>query len=159
MTVRTLLASLSDMVDFISRIILVLAVTTFVLVIFIAVLGRYVFHVSIYASSEIARIAFIWSCFLGASVATKRKAHILLTFLVERMSERTRKVIGNIMVILSILFCIAVGTIGIGLANASFDSYLPIMGISEFWLFLAFPVSFYFMSLHLVAQLFSRESN
>ena len=159
MTVRTLLASLSHGLDFFSRILLTLAVATFVLVIFIAVLGRYVFYISIYASSEIARIAFVWSCFLGASVATKRKAHISLTFLLDRMSDRTRIVICNFMMVLSILFCITLGTIGVRLANASFDSYFPILGISEFWLFLAFPVSFYFMSVHLSAQLFLRESN
>lgn len=59
-----------------------------VLVTFTQVLFRYIFHLSLAWSEELARYLFLWLAALAAAYAFKTKSHFALRFLVDRFGKR-----------------------------------------------------------------------
>lgn len=68
---------------------LLVAVT--VAIIFVQVVFRYGLDSSLSWSEEAARYAFIWTIFLGVSVAARRGQHIVVEVLVEALAPRARR--------------------------------------------------------------------
>ncbi len=62
---------------------------------FIQVLFRYIFHLSLAWSEELARYLFLWLATLAAAYAFKTKSHFALRFLVDRFGKRLQKTIGT----------------------------------------------------------------
>jgi TRAP-type C4-dicarboxylate transport system permease small subunit len=59
-----------------------------VLVTFIQVLFRYIFHLSLAWSEELSRYLFLWLAALASAYAFKTKSHFALRFLVDRFGEK-----------------------------------------------------------------------
>jgi TRAP-type C4-dicarboxylate transport system permease small subunit len=55
---------------------------------FIQVLFRYLFHLSLAWSEELARYLFLWLGALASAYAFKTKSHFAIRFLVDRLGER-----------------------------------------------------------------------
>ena len=70
---------------------LITLVGTMSLLIFIQVIFRYVLNHSIYWSEEVGRYLLIWITFLGASVGFRRKAHVGIDFLYQKVSEPIKR--------------------------------------------------------------------
>ena len=70
----------------------IIFIAVMVVLVFVNAVMRYVFHISIVASEEIARYLFIWVCFLGAAVAYHRKEHIVITVVTDHLGPRTKRV-------------------------------------------------------------------
>ncbi len=62
---------------------------------FIQVLFRYIFHLSLAWSEELARYLFVWLAALASAYAFKTKSHFALRFLVNRFGENLQKMIGT----------------------------------------------------------------
>lgn len=69
------------------------------------VVSRYILHASIAASEEIATLLFVLVSLLGAAVAVKRKAHLGLTVLTERMSPRLYRRVTIFGYACGVIFC------------------------------------------------------
>jgi TRAP-type C4-dicarboxylate transport system permease small subunit len=67
-----------------------------VLVTFAQVLFRYIFHLSLAWSEELARYLFLWLAALAAAYAFKTKSHFALRFLVDRFGKRLQSFFGTI---------------------------------------------------------------
>ena len=72
------------------ELVLSLVLVAIVGVTFIQVLFRYIFHLSLAWSEELARYMFLWLAALASAYAFKTKSHIALTFLVDRLGGRIR---------------------------------------------------------------------
>jgi TRAP-type C4-dicarboxylate transport system permease small subunit len=59
------LRQVSDSTDRVTRLIAVPVGVATVLIVFFEVLMRYVFRAPLVTSVEVARLGFVWSCFLG----------------------------------------------------------------------------------------------
>jgi TRAP-type C4-dicarboxylate transport system permease small subunit len=77
-----------------------LILVSIVAVTFIQVLFRYIFHLSLAWSEELARYLFLWLAALASAYAFKTKSHIALTFLVDRLGGRIRGWADTIVVII-----------------------------------------------------------
>ena len=75
-----------------------------VLVTFTQVLFRYIFHLSLAWSEELARYLFLWLAALSAAYAFKTKSHFALTFLVDRLGKKLQNMIGTLVVFAVSLF-------------------------------------------------------
>ena len=64
-----------------------------VLLVFINVVGRYVFKMGIVESEEIARILFVWLTYLGAVLCFKTNSHVLVDILINFLHGVTRKIV------------------------------------------------------------------
>lgn len=58
---------------------------------FIQVLFRYIFHLSLAWSEELARYLFLWLAALASAYAFKTKSHFALRFLVDRFGKNLQK--------------------------------------------------------------------
>ena len=64
-----------------------------VLLVFVNVVGRYLFHMGIVESEEIARILFVWLTYLGAVLCFKTNSHVLVDILITFLHGVTRKIV------------------------------------------------------------------
>ncbi len=67
-----------------------LAVLAEVVILFVGIVARGVFHRPIIWSDELASILFLWLAMLGASIAVQRGTHMRLTFFTASMSPRAQ---------------------------------------------------------------------
>ena len=77
-----------------------------VLITFIQVLFRYIFHLSLAWSEELAKYLFLWLAALSAAYAFKTGSHFALRFLVDRMGKKLRGFVQNLVVVLVSLFLV-----------------------------------------------------
>ena len=73
--------------------VLCILLVAIVVLIFAQVVTRYLLHVSLSWSEELARYLLMWLAMLSAAYGFKIKAHFALVFLVNRFPEGTRRVI------------------------------------------------------------------
>lgn len=71
---------------------------------FLQVLFRYVMHVSLDWSEEIARFLFMWLACLGAAYAFKTRSHFALTFVVDRFPSGTRRFLKHLVALVVAAF-------------------------------------------------------
>lgn len=64
-----------------------------VLLIFVNVVGRYVFNYTFVSFEEIARILFVWCTYLGSAVAIRDGTHIRVDVIINILTPRVRKVV------------------------------------------------------------------
>lgn len=64
-----------------------------VLLIFINVIGRYVFNFTFVSFEEIARILFVWGTYLGSAIAIKESSHIRVDIVINMLPPTARKVV------------------------------------------------------------------
>jgi len=75
-----------------------------VAVTFIQVLFRYIFHLSLAWSEELARYLFLWLAALASAYAFKTRSHFALRFLVNRFGMRIQNTIGTLVTFIVVLF-------------------------------------------------------
>ena len=80
--------------------------TYFILIVVLEVTLRYGFNRSTIIGEETARHAFIWLSWVAASLAVRKRIHIKITYLENKVSQRTQYVLNFIYNGLFILFCI-----------------------------------------------------
>lgn len=149
----SLLSQMSEWTDRLVRMLLVPFAVFTILIVFFEVLMRYVFKAPIITSIELARLGFVWSCFLGATVCFKRGKHIQFVFLTERFGPRGRRITQRTVDLLSLGFFFFLLVKGMGMAQAVEATYFPALGWSQLWLYLPLPVNALFMLIHAIAQL------
>ena len=70
---------------------LVVFLSAMTLAVFLEILFRYVFHFPLFWTEEFARYCLVWSSLLGATIAFKRGEHIAVTFFMDRLPTRSRR--------------------------------------------------------------------
>ncbi|PPA68482.1 TRAP transporter small permease [Jeotgalibacillus proteolyticus] len=84
-----------------------------VLIVFLNVIGRFIFNFSFSWSEEAARYLMIWATFIAASLGVKKGAHITLDILTIYLPEKMNRIVRAISYILSMVYCILILFIGI----------------------------------------------
>ncbi len=77
-----------------------------VVVTFTQVLFRYVFHLSLAWSEELARYLFLWLASLTAAYAFKTRSHFALRFLVNALNKKFQKIVQTLVVFIISAFLI-----------------------------------------------------
>ena len=147
------LSRMSDWTDRLARFVLVPIGIGFIAVVFLGVLTRYVLKIPIITSVELARIGFVWSAFLGASICWKSEKHTQFVFLMDRLRGRPRAAMKVLIAALSAGFFALVTVKGVQMVEAVADTYFPALGWSQIWLYLPVPLCCGIMLVHTVAFL------
>lgn len=121
--------------------------TTIVITIAMEVLRRFVFSYSSIWGEEVARYAFIYLAWVGASAAVKERAHIRIDVLLHYLPNRGKAAIylfGDICTLIVALFALywSLHPIDISL---KFGSVTHGLGISQAWFLAAVPLGFSLM--------------
>lgn len=77
-----------------------------VIIVFIQVIMRYLFHNSLSWSEEVARYLFLWLSWIGASYAVRERAHFRVEIFANLMKGRVRQYYDILIFIAWFIFCI-----------------------------------------------------
>jgi TRAP-type C4-dicarboxylate transport system permease small subunit len=142
------LLRLSERVDDATRLLAVPIGIATVLIVFFEVLMRYVFRAPLITSMELARLGFVWSCFLGAALGVKRGSHIRFVFFLEKCGRIGSALLRLGVSLLSIAFFGLMVVQGVEMTQRVYDTFFPALGFSQLWLYLPLPVSGAIMLVH-----------
>ena len=105
-------------------------------------------------TEELARYAFVWMVFLGASIGVKKHTHFSLTFIIDKFPAFLKK---SIIIFMTSLIFVGVIVMLIQCTRyalfTGLTSSAPHLGISMAFVFSAIPVSALLMLLYLVIDI------
>lgn len=129
--------SLLKKLDKIENYILMITMPLMLFFIFMATVFRYFELASLTWAEEASRYLMIWLAFAGISLGFKKNAHLGLSFVVDRFSEKNQKVIYFIRALLIILFGVMVCYNTFLLINTQIKNpqISPAMGIPIWWVY------------------------
>src|SRR3989442_684151 len=104
--VKKAAAKLDSLLGGFTEIVVALLVATETLILFAGVMARYVFHLPLVWSDELASILFLWLAMLGAVVAFRRGEHMRMTALVGMCSPPRRAFLDTVAVVAAFVFVI-----------------------------------------------------
>ncbi len=114
----------------------------------LSVFCRYVLQTPLSWTEEVVLLCMVWVCFLGASMATKHKEHIVIDIVLSLVPRRLAKT----MEILSLSVVTAVLALllwqGILLVEVTQDVATTALGIPTMYMYAAVPVSALLMLIH-----------
>ncbi len=135
---------------------LIISLTSMVLLVFGQTATRFTTGNTPYWTQEIAQFIQVFFVYLGASYAVKKKAHMRITFLINKFPLKIQKLLEINSIILFIVFCVALvwfGTI-ICVNICQFHQVSAAMRIPMFIPYLAVPLGGGIMIIRLVQNIF-----
>jgi len=121
--------------------------------VFLQVLIRFVFKYPLPWTEEIARIAFVYCIFVGATIAVRENSHLSVDFLLVILPKRVARAAVFLGMVLVGVFLISVTWQGVVLVLATGVQMSPVMQVPFKYLYLILPVSGALMLLYLVANM------
>ena len=146
---------LSDGLDYSMRGLTILTTGAFTIIVFVSVLTRYVFSYPILWSQEVSKLLFIWSAFLAATIAFKKKSHIRFEFLNQVLGPKGTALTDTILYASSLLLFAVLFFQGIKFARIVWPTILPVLTFSQGWLYVSVIVTsvvFWIHSLRLLIE-------
>lgn len=104
------------------------------------VFTRYVLANSLTWTHELDILLMIWAVWLGAAIGIHRKAHLRISILSDRLSERTQKILTVVIDLLTLTFLIVVGWKGIAVIESVEGTVLTSMDLPRGFVVSAAPV-------------------
>jgi TRAP-type C4-dicarboxylate transport system permease small subunit len=97
---------------------------------------------------ELARVGFVWSCLLGATIAYKRNMHISFSVITSAIPKKAALFLTLIIDIITLAFFVWVLRNGISFTIRVSPSLLPSTGFSSAVMYSALPTSMAVMTFH-----------
>ncbi|MBU5480645.1 TRAP transporter small permease [Blautia sp. MSJ-19] len=127
-----------------------------VVIISIAVIGRYIFSYTPTWSEEIARVLMVWMSFLTASMAIKDDTHVRISVFDKFFGEKGLKIRDTVFSIINIIFSLMLFWEGSKLVMQTSRTKLPGSGISSGVLYASICVGGLFMAVMLIYRMGAR---
>ena len=121
-------------------------------ILFVAVITRYLFNFPLAWSEEVSRYAFVWLSFLGAELCLRVNIHAAVDLLVKTLPPRVQCVVWRVGQTLVAIFLIALLISGIHIARVAHNQSSPALGIPMSFVYSAVPVGAALMLLELLIQ-------
>jgi len=137
------------------RWLLLIFYSTIVMTIGMEVIRRFLFSYSSIWGEEIARYAFIYLAWIGASAAIRERAHIRIDVLIHYLPPRGKAVMylfGDFMTLVLVVIALYWSIHPI-LTSIQFGSVTHGLGISQAWFFTAVPLGFSLMLFRLLQSI------
>lgn len=151
---KSFLHSLSDRVNAVTEAALFVTLVAMVAVTVAQVIFRFFFEALTW-SEEMACFLLVLASLLGAAVAFKRGSHISVTFLLDKLPPKGKKVMLSFIVLLGIGFFAIVAYYGAVLMGSEAGQKSPALQLSMSWVYLMYPVTGGVTILHFVDALAS----
>lgn len=118
--------------------------------VFLQVLVRFVFKHPLPWTEEVARLAFVYSIFVGATLAVREKDHISVDFLLVVLPPGLRRAVRLVGTVLVAVFLGAMTWQGILFVQATGVQMTPVLQLPFRYLYVVIPASGALMLLYLV---------
>ena len=149
---RAFLSAVQRGISGLVRWIIIVLMLVMMVTVSLQIVFRYVFNIPLGWSEEMARFAFVWVSFIGASALMRAREHINVTVFLDRFPPRLQAVavfIANVGAVICVYFFL-VG--GIALTTNEWAQLAPATEIPMGWVYLVIPVSSGLMGIWVVAQ-------
>jgi TRAP-type C4-dicarboxylate transport system permease small subunit len=140
------------MVDAVIRWMIIGLMGVMTVIVFAQIFFRYMFNVPLGWSEELARFAFVWVSFMGASALMRAKEHINVTVFLDVMPARMKAMcvlLANLCALICVYFFL-VG--GVELTRNEWRQLAPALEIPMGWVYLAIPVAATLMGVWVLLQ-------
>ncbi|WP_419174336.1 TRAP transporter small permease [Desulfosediminicola sp.] len=121
------------------------------------IVARFILHMPIPWSEELLTYSFVWTSFLGASLAVNSLSHFNVDCLVVRLPAWLSFPLLYMVWIVMVLFTIFLFYKGVILTNVNIWQTMDVLPLSMMWAYLALPVSAAFMFIHSVERLLTGD--
>jgi len=136
--------------DRLLKYLLTFLVGLFTVSVFLQVLIRFVFKYPLPWTEEVSRIAFVYTIFIGATIAVREKAHLNVDFLLVALPPKVSQVVKLLGTALVAVFLIFVTWQGIQFVRATGVQVTPVMQVPFRYLDLVLPTCGGLMLLYLI---------
>ncbi len=149
---------LERMSNFLVRFMEIISVVLFaalLISVFLAVCDRFLFHIGLFWTEELARFLFVWLGSLTAAIMVQRRGHFAVPFLIEKLLDERSKQILDI-VISAMMFALMVLLLVYGIIYAEFARYQisPALRIGMCYVYYSVPTGALMMIIFWIAQIF-----
>jgi len=124
-----------------------------VLVLFYAVVMRYVFHMPPAWSIEVSRFMFLWMVMFGAALVTREKSHIKIDFIVNWLPLKVRFLWINLLRLVMLAFCGVLIYYGVKILPIVGQANTPTLEMSMGWLYASVPAGGFLMGVYILELL------
>jgi len=147
---------ISNIVNRIAEIAIVIIISIMALVVFAEVIFRYVLPLPLFWTEEFARYCLVWSSLLGAGVALKRGEHIAVTFFTDKFPKGIRMETSLFVQIVIAAFLGVIFWGGLCLVIITRHQLSPAMRIPMSWPYMAVPIGSLIMLFHEIIFIYLR---
>jgi len=123
------------------------------ILLFAQVVGRSALGAPLLWSADIIHLLFVWVSLLGAAIAWKRRAHLHVAILGEKLPLRWQRMLPLLASLVAAAVSIILIVQGWMATQQNMRQLLPMTGIAVGWLYLALPVSGSLFLLYSLAHL------
>jgi tripartite ATP-independent transporter DctM subunit len=131
----------------------VLIIIAEIAILFSGVVARYVLHVPLVWSDELASILFLWLSMLGAVIALRRGEHMRMTAFIDRVEPRTRVLLEVFALAASLAFLLMIFLPALEYAYEESYIVTPALEVSNAWHAAALPAGIGLMVLVSLSRL------
>ncbi|WP_249976481.1 TRAP transporter small permease [Vreelandella olivaria] len=119
---------------------------------------RYVFSAPLAWTEEILQLLLVWATFLGASALVRRKEHVFISFVTDKLPPRLAHWNEQVFSV-AIILASAIAMLYWGTQLLSFSAFrsTPMLQIPYYWIHVAIPVSAVVMIYHCMVRLVQRR--
>lgn len=117
------------------------------------IIARFILHTPIPWSEELLTYSFVWTSFLGASLAINSLSHFNVDCLVVRLPAKISHPMLYLVWIIMTVFTVFLFNKGLILTRLNVYQTMDVLPLSMFWAYLSLPVSAAFMFVHSVERL------
>ncbi len=134
----------------------VLLLVIMTVIMFIEVVGRYVFGTSFMWIEELTRYLFIWLTFISAAYVTATQSHIKIEAALGLFPEKIQPVITTIGLVVWLVFSLIITYVGFNysITMLKVGGNSPAMGLAKGIIYLGIPLGYLLMSIRLAVLLF-----
>jgi TRAP-type C4-dicarboxylate transport system permease small subunit len=146
------LRAMQGLIDAVVRWIVILLMVVMTITVSLQILSRYVFNFPLGWSEEMARFAFAWVSFFGASALMRVREHINVTVFLDRFPPRLKALsvfLANCCALVCVYFFLAGG---IDLTRNEWAQLAPALQLPMGWVYLAIPISAGLMAVWIALQ-------
>lgn len=135
---------------------LIVSTIFIIILVFIQVLARFVFNISVGWSAELSRYLLIWITWISMSYTIRRNDHIRITLVVDRLPQKIRKTIEVIVILLWASFAYVMAYVGTEVVQTIklMGQKTSTLGISMWIVYLIIPIGGILMLIRLIQQLY-----
>ena len=116
-----------------------------IVILFVGILARYVFHRPLVWSDELASILFLWLAVLGSALAFRRTENLRMTTLVNKLSPAAQRQFAAIALAASLAFLAMILPASIEHVELEHVVITPTLEVSMTWRTLAMPIGLVIM--------------
>lgn len=126
---RNFCGQASRVIDTILNKVIIAMFAVLLLDVWFAVLDRYVFKWQIIWTEEAARYLMVWTMMLAIATAMYRRQHVFISFIYEKVPEKSRIVLAAAIDIISITVFLSVAILSISFATKALGTQTSIFGM------------------------------